>query len=593
MGFIDRLFGKKTVVNEAAQVGIHGEMSEFKEMVVNGQLWELMDLLRLVQRDRKPRLKSYEKMALDSTVNSAMEMMAEDATQFDQGKNHIFWVVSENKDLEAELDTYLQETIDIESRVFNWAYKVVQNGEILIRTYATRKREIHEIASRVGYKPLSEGFNIREPAYVKLPSVDKDDLEYLDDEYLEEVDDPSKILDLTRFGKTVGYFVQNDTGEGGELFPPDEFIHIMSDRGHHRSEFSIEVNERGNPDKEKKIFKVKYGTSFIDGAVQIFNVVHMLEDVMVMSRMARSALFRLFKVNVGSANRQETVKILKDLKNAIKSRERINTDTDYYKSDSNPIPFNDNIYIPTRGGKGDVEVAQIGGEVDVRAMADVEFFFNKLAGSLRVPKAFIGFEESLPGGIGNTSLTRLDIRYARTVKRLVTCLKNGIRDILNYHLVCTDRENLQNTFEICGSRINDAEESDRVNDFGVKAEAASSVVNLMGNLAGVPETEMDKEAFKNWMFTEFLGVEFSKFAPKCKNPPSEEEGMGGFSGGGGGGFSGLSHGGSSFSDIGGSSSGSSGSLDTGSDGVGKKPAVPAKPGEGHAPTGGAGESSLS
>ena len=45
-----------------------------------------------------------------------------------------------------------------------------------------------------------------------------------------------------------------------------------------------------------------------------------------------------------------------------------------------------NIYIPTHEGIGAITTSQIGGDVDVKSLADLDYYQDKWFGSLRVPK---------------------------------------------------------------------------------------------------------------------------------------------------------------------------------------------------------------
>lgn len=511
-----------------------GGAGDFNGIELKGGLWEVMSAVRQVAKSREDKIKAYDKMAKDSTINSALEMMSEDATQYDQAHGHIVWITSDNDDVQKELMKFLHEEQNIDSRLFPWIYRLAKHGELFLRTFDTdrtkgnsKRKTLKELTEKQGIDP-EEQDSVIEQVIAKLPEAEQEQvLLSRSDEFYEEVEDSSTVFHLIRFGKTSGYFVKNSDG-GGTIFPAREFIHLCSDTSLNRTTIKIPVKDPNDESKTvDRVFKVKFGSSILEGAMQAFNIVQTLEDVMVASRMSRSSLFRIYQVNVGSANKQETVRILREVKNAVKQKERIDQTAGTYKSDASALPVNDSIFVPSRNGKGDISIQTVGGDIDVRSIVDFDFFWNKLCGALRVPKAFLGFEDSLPGGIGNTSLTRMDIRYARTIKRLVTTLRQGIKDLCDYHLYLIGKEELIGQYNIHFTPINDAEESDRVKDIADKADAAMSMVNILSQLEGVLEG-IEITDLVVYIFKHILGVDLRDIDPNLsmlkKKPEPDDAG---------------------------------------------------------------------
>ena len=48
-------------------------------------------------------------------------------------------------------------------------------------------------------------------------------------------------------------------------------------------------------------------------------------------------------------------------------------------------------------------------------MDDIEYVKNKMMSALKVPKAFLGYEEAVEG---KGTLASMDIRFARTIERI-------------------------------------------------------------------------------------------------------------------------------------------------------------------------------
>ena len=146
-----------------------------------------------------------------------------------------------------------------------------------------------------------------------------------------------------------------------------------------------------------------------------------------------------------------------------------------------------NVYFPTRNGQGAVTVQEVGGEVNVSALADIDMFDDRYFGALKVPKQFLGQADEMPGGIGDTTLTQLDIRYARTVKRCQRIIKSGLKDLIYWF--CSIHNILPPTFSIEMPRIITAEDT-RLSDIQkADIEITSSLIELIKSV--------DEKAFEN------------------------------------------------------------------------------------------------
>ena len=68
-----------------------------------------------------------------------------------------------------------------------------------------------------------------------------------------------------------------------------------------------------------------------------------------------------------------------------------------------------------RGGDSGTEIDTLPGLSNDNAIDDIEYLRNKMMAALRVPKAFLGYEE----GVGSkATLAAEDVRFARTIERL-------------------------------------------------------------------------------------------------------------------------------------------------------------------------------
>ena len=78
-------------------------------------------------------------------------------------------------------------------------------------------------------------------------------------------------------------------------------------------------------------------------------------------------------------------------------------------------------------------------------IADIEYLQNKLFAALKVPKPYLNYAETIPGG---SALSQADLRFSRTINRLQQFLVIELRRVANIHLYFLGFEDDINNFEI-------------------------------------------------------------------------------------------------------------------------------------------------
>ena len=401
--------------------------------------------LRELSNDRMSRLADYREMLNDGVTLSAVELIAEDASLIDQDTNLAAWVESsDNPDFAEMMTDFLKNKLHINDVIYPIAFNIVAFGECFLDT---------------NYSNIS---------YLK---------EYKVGDFF-TIADPEDVLHIYRFGVPLGYLHSKDKVTD-KLLPERSYIHFISDRSN--KEYIDENNES----------YVQFGSSFLEGARTYYKQRQLLDDLLILARLTRSSFYRLFSVDVGSASSQDTARMMRELKTAISSKQSINVSTEVFSSKSSPILTGGNVYFPVRNGQGAVNVQEVGGEVNVSALADIDMFDDRYFGALKVPKQFLGQADEMPGGIGDTTLTQLDIRYARTVKRCQRIIKSGLKDLIYWF--CSIHNILPPTFSIEMPRIITAEDT-RLSDIQkADIEITSSLIELIKSVDENAFEKADKQ----------------------------------------------------------------------------------------------------
>lgn len=420
-------------------------------------VWQLISKLRDLNNNYKYKYAEYEAMADDVIIQSALELYADDSTQVDTKTERIVMIESEDKTLAADLNAFL-ESIEIESRIWNWAYSVSQYGDYFLKLYLDP--DTHDIR-------------------------------------IDDNTDPSLIMDLYEDGIRVGY-AEEDTSEyrnlkhrsnpnGLDLIisSPDNFVHFMIRKSAKYDILELpiqdETDENGDPLIRK--FTVVRGVSMVEGVRSIFRILQLLEDSLLAARIAKAEFIRVFNVEVGDSTPAQTTDTINSVKNLFDSKATFDVNSGRYVSTKAYRPIGDPIFNPTRNGKGSVTHENIGGDFQVRDIVDIDYFKNKLFSGLKIPKALLGFEESLPGGLGDNTLTRLDIRYSRSVKRVQNSLIVGIKDLCKIWLRVNNYSN-DADFKVVLQAPSTAEELGRLTEMDQKMSTISSSVRTLSEAFG-------------------------------------------------------------------------------------------------------------
>lgn len=420
-------------------------------------VWGLISKLRNVNNDYKYKYEEYETMTQEVIIQSALELYADDATQVDTKTAKIVSITSDDDSLQSDLNSFLDK-INIESRIWNWAYNIAQYGDHFLKLQIDR-----------------ESGDIR----------------------IDDSTNPALIMDLYENGDRVGFAEEDDSEyrnlkhatnpNGLDLIisNPKSFIHFMINKSskYDTLEIPVENEKDENGDTLIKKYTVVRGVSMIEGVRPIFRILQLLEDTLLAARVAKSDYVRIFNIEVGESTPSQTTETINTIKNLFDSKATFDINSGRYVANKTYRPIGDPVFNPTRNGKGSISHDSVGGDFQVADLADIEYFKNKLFSGLKIPQALLGFEESLPGGLGDSTLTRLDIRYSRSVKRIQNCLIVGITELCKIWLELHNRDS-NAKFKVVLQAPSSAEELGRITEFNMKMDTINGIVSNLSSTYG-------------------------------------------------------------------------------------------------------------
>jgi hypothetical protein len=177
--------------------------------------------------------------------------------------------------------------------------------------------------------------------------------------------------------------------------------------------------------------KLPYGTSMLEKARRIWKQLLLCEDAMLIYRTSRAPERKLFKVFVGNMNDDDVEAYVNRVANKFKREQIVDAKTGNVDMRFNQMAVDQDYFIPVRDPAAPDPISTLPGATNLSEIADIEYIQKKLLTALRVPKAFLGFEEVVGDG---KNLSLQDIRFARTINRIQKSMIAELNKIAIVHL---------------------------------------------------------------------------------------------------------------------------------------------------------------
>jgi hypothetical protein len=174
-----------------------------------------------------------------------------------------------------------------------------------------------------------------------------------------------------------------------------------------------------------------YGKSMIEPARKVFKQLMLMEDAMLIHRIMRAPERRIFKVDVGNIPPAEVDAHMKNIIGNMKKIPYVDERTGEYNLKFNMENMMEDYFLPVRGGESGTAVESLPGLSNDGQIEDIDYLRNKMHAALKIPKAFLGYDEGVEG---KATLAAEDVRFARTIERLQKIFVSELTKIAIVHL---------------------------------------------------------------------------------------------------------------------------------------------------------------
>jgi hypothetical protein len=324
------------------------------------------------QAARIELFRDYDTMDMDPIISSALDIYADESvTKNELGE--ILIIHSTNDNIKQILYNLFYDILNIEFNMWSWTRNLVKYGDFYLKMYISPEYGVYMVEPISAYNVTRvENSDLTNKNYVKF---------------------------------------QINLPEGGRLEELENYqvahFRMLSD-----SNF------------------IPYGKSIIEGGRRVWKQLSLMEDAMLIHRVMRAPEKRIFKVDVGNIPPSEVDQYMQRLMDKMKKVPYIDERTGDYNLRFNLQNMVEDFYLPVRGSDSGTSIEPLSG-MEFNGIDDIEYLRNKMLAALKIPKAFLGYEEDLSG---KATLASEDVRFAKTVNRVQRILISELNKIAMVHL---------------------------------------------------------------------------------------------------------------------------------------------------------------
>ena len=360
--------GKKLKVSDTSRtqsVAHNNLIDRYQKLFTNSGLSGYSDSL-LTKTMRLNLFKDYENMDNDPIVSSALDIYADESTMKSE-YGDVLTIKTDNDQIKQILHNLYYDIINIEFNLWPWVRNMCKYGDFFLKLDINEKYGITNVVPMSVYDVSRiEGLDPENPEYVK-------------------------------------YVIESAT---------NEHRYKAADKSAHREE--LENYEVAHFRLLSDSNYLPYGKSQVEGGRKIWKQLSLMEDAMLIHRIMRAPEKRVFKIDIGNIPPSEVDNYMQQIVNKMKKAPVVDENTGDYNLKYNMQNITEDFFMPVRGGDSGTSIESLPG-LTYEATEDIEYLKNKLLASLRIPKAFLGYEEQVGS---KATLAAEDVRFARTIERI-------------------------------------------------------------------------------------------------------------------------------------------------------------------------------
>jgi hypothetical protein len=354
----------------------------------------------------------YEVMDQDAIISTTLDIYS-DETVLKDDFGDVLRISSENENIKKILHNLFYDVLNIEFNLWPWVRNMCKYGDFYLHLDIQEEIGIVNVSPMSAYEIIrEEGMNINNPYHVQFKQL----------------------------------------GGGNIIYENFEIAH-----------FRLLTDSNFLP----------YGRSIIEPARKVWKQLMLMEDAMLIHRIMRAPEKRIFKIDVGNIPPNEVDTYMQRIINQMKKTPYMDERTGDYNLKFNMMNMLEDYFLPVRGGQSGTSIESLAG-MEYQTIEDIEYLRNKMMASLKVPKAFVGYDGDVAG---KGMLAAQDVRFARTIERIQRIVISELYKIAIVHLYAQgykDAELLE--FELSMTSPSTIYEQEKLTLYNTKVDLAKSML---------------------------------------------------------------------------------------------------------------------
>ena len=364
------LFSRYNRIYTTSPTSLYGYQSSFNYQTLRTQLYS-----------------EYDAMDTDAIIASALDILSEESTlKNDMGE--VLHIRSTDENIQKILYNLFYDVLNVEFNLSWWIRNMCKYGDFFLKLEISEKFGVYNVIPFSAFNiERQEGYDPENPMKVRFRY------------------DPDGLA-----ADTYGYFkLPNQNDSKSLYFDNYEIAHFR---------LLTDINF------------LPYVRSYIEPARKLFKQYTLMEDAMLVHRIVRAPEKRIFYMNVGGIPPTEVENFMQKAISKMKRTPYIDQTTGEYNLKYNMQNLMEDFYIPVRGNDTSTKIDTLGG-LQYDGITDVTYLRDKLFAALRIPKAFLGYDENVQG---KATLAAEDIRFGRTVEKIQRIITSELYKIAFVHL---------------------------------------------------------------------------------------------------------------------------------------------------------------
>ena len=156
-----------------------------------------------------------------------------------------------------------------------------------------------------------------------------------------------------------------------------------------------------------------------------------MEDAMLVYRIVRAPERRVFYIDIGNVPPEEVANFMEQAQTSLKRNKVSDKSNGKMDLRYNPLSVDEDYFIPVRGGETGTKIDSLAGGTNAAAIEDVQYIQKKLFAALKIPKAYLGYDEDIGS---KSTLAQEDIRFSRTISRIQKVIISELNKMAMIHL---------------------------------------------------------------------------------------------------------------------------------------------------------------